>query len=578
MNIRLRNKHIEKNYAEELLKWRGVVNIDSFLNPTIEMLQSPLYLDNIEQGGDLISKINRDDKILIVVDCDVDGYCSSAIIYNWLKENIKEHSTIDFITHYGKQHGLEDIVERVCLDNYTIVIIPDASTNDDKYFQDYPNVKFLILDHHDRTESIENVPSNAIIINNQISKEYKNKSLCGAGVTWQFCRYLDATLTHNEYFSDGMIDLVAVATIADMMDITVLENRYIIEAGLKSINNLFLKTLIDKQAFSLGSGPLTPTGVAFYIAPLINAMCRSGAPQERDRMFLAFADGELLVPSNKRGAAGTSEKVAIESARECTNAKSRQTKAQEKMTERATIQILNNNLLANKILTIVLDESFDDIPNEINGLSATKISNHYGLPTLVGRVNKDGEYKGSIRGLPTIDMPPLKEFLLSSGFFTFCEGHDNAAGFGMKISKLDKFHEWANEKLSHVGLEGSLWEVDFIRHGSNFDIQDIIHDLNNINHTWGQGNPEALIYVEEINIDKKDISIMGSKKDTVKILHKGIGYMFFKCKQEDIERLTEYEQPCLNIVGTMNINHFNGASSPQVFVKDFEVTNGKFSF
>jgi single-stranded-DNA-specific exonuclease len=83
-----------------------------------------------------------------------------------------------------------------------------------------------------------------------------------------------------------------------------LENRYICERGLKNINNKFFKELVEKQAFSLGDGPLTQIGVAFYITPLINALIRVGNDIEKERLFLAFITPDIDVPSTKRGEKG----------------------------------------------------------------------------------------------------------------------------------------------------------------------------------------------------------------------------------------------------------------------------------
>lgn len=96
------------------------------------------------------------------------------------------------------------------------------------------------------------------------------------------------------------------------------------------------------------------------------------------------------------------------------------------MAELCAQQILENDLTNNKIITIILDENFDSMPSEMNGLTATKIANDYGHPTLIGRIGHDGCLRGSIRGLSTIDMPPFKDFLQSSGMFTMLEGHQLA--------------------------------------------------------------------------------------------------------------------------------------------------------
>ena len=137
------------------------------------------------------------------------------------------------------------------------------------------------------------------------------------------------------------------------------------KTGFNNIKNKFFKALAEKQDYSMG-GVVNPTTVAFYIVPLINAMIRVGTQEEKERMFLAFIDGDRLVPCNKRGAKGTMERVCIESARECTNARNRQNKLLETNTEKLEMRVHKLGLLENKILVIPLEED-DDFPSELNG-------------------------------------------------------------------------------------------------------------------------------------------------------------------------------------------------------------------
>lgn len=421
MKLRLRNDEITSNYAMNLMCARGVEDMNEFLNPNQCHLQDPNAMEGMQVMTYLMQKMienGTNGDILLVVDSDCDGYTSSAIFYRYMRLQNPSLNIIP-IVHEAKQHGLEDIQYRVDLDNYSHVILPDGGTNDGHICEQYPKTVFMVLDHHDAGENFT-CPQNMFIVNNQMSPNYINKGLCGAGVVFQACRATDARL--GTHYADQFIDLAAVGIVADMMPVNSLENRFIIKHGLANIQNSFLRTLIDKAAFSLGSGPLTPTGIAFYIAPLINSMTRAGTLEEKERMAWAFLDGERMVPCNKRGAKGTMERVDIESARECTNTKSKQTKTQEKMTALAEMRIMNDNLLDNKILIIELDEDFDGIPPEMNGLTAMKLSQRYQRPTLVVRENSEGFLRGSARGLATIDMPPLKEFCMSSGMFEYAEG------------------------------------------------------------------------------------------------------------------------------------------------------------
>ncbi len=359
---------ITDNYTIELLRARGVEDIEYFLNPTKEhSLQSWEDLDDMKDCvAGMIATLNLDKpRFALVVDCDVDGFTSAAILYQYIKD-VKPNAEIDYYLHDGKQHGLSDTYNKI-LDkdyHYSLCLVPDAGSNDFEYIEKLGEhlTPTLILDHH-IIEDVDKISDWCFIVNNQASPNYKNKDLSGAGVTYQFCRALDNYLECDE--ASKYIDLAALGICADMMSALSEENQYFWHEGFTHINNFFFKTLCEKQEYSMG-GKINPTTVAFYIVPMINAMIRVGTMDEKDRLFRAFINGEELVPSGKRGAKGTMEKVAIESARECTNAKAHQDKKKNEIVERLEIKIAKHDLLENKILFIRLDDD-DDFPAELNG-------------------------------------------------------------------------------------------------------------------------------------------------------------------------------------------------------------------
>lgn len=568
---------INENFAENLCAARGIDDFIGFMEPQMCQIENPINLNFINYAVQVTEKM-AGCKALTIVDSDCDGQCASAILLNYLKK-VYPNWEIDYYVHEKKSHGLEDaaVDPMIDLNQYELIFVPDAGSNDDKYFKEYPNIQFIVLDHHIRTVTDE-LPSNAIIVNNQESSRYLNKSLSGAGVTWQFCKMIDSDLCLN--YANEFMDLAAVAIIGDVMDITTPENRAIISYGLKNIKNGFLSMLIDNASYSIGSD-LTPISIAFYIVPAINSMCRVGTIEEKRRMFLAFIDPEAQVECHKRGVAkGTMVDVAIESARECTNTKAKQKRIQEKMAELCEQKITENDMLSNKILIFELGEEFDDIPTEMNGLAATKISNDYNHPTLIGRVSKDGHLRGSIRGLSTIDMPPLKDFLMSSGKFDYCEGHQLAAGFSIPASQVESFTEWANQQLVDVDMTSNTWFVDFSINAAKDSekLKQIIGAMDNLKTCWGQGFPEALIHVTNICVGRGDISVMGKATDTVKISKNGISYMFFKRDLEEIKKITQYSQAEFEIVGTANMNVWNGRYTPQIFVSDYIVKDNSLGF
>lgn len=247
------HQNILKDYGREVLRLRGIEDPESFLNPTAECLQSWRDLDNIVEGVNLLlSTINKENAHLaLIVDCDVDGYTSSAIFYNYLK-TIKPEVEITYFLHEGKQHGLEDTWQVILnsKDKYDLLVVPDAGSNDYEYTEKLKtiNLPILILDHHIVEEDTK-IGENCILINNQTSPNYRNKNLSGAGVMYQFCRAIDEIAGYN--FANDFIDLAALGICADMMSGLEIENQYIWKTGFSNIKNYFFKVLCDKQAFSL---------------------------------------------------------------------------------------------------------------------------------------------------------------------------------------------------------------------------------------------------------------------------------------------------------------------------------------
>jgi single-stranded-DNA-specific exonuclease len=323
-------------------------------------------------------------------------------------------------------------------------------------------------------------------------------------------------------------------------------------------------------------GTLTPFSVAFYIVPLINAMIRFGSPDEKERMFRAFLDNNEMVPCLKRGAKGTFEKIGIESARECVNAKSHQDTTKKKVSEELEQRIFKNNLLENQVLFIRLDDD-DNFPSELNGLIANQLANKYHKPTIVARLGPDGMIKGSARGLNQSKLSSFKDFLNESNLFEYAVGHDNAMGIAIPNHSLDKFHEIANKKLKDYNLGENSYKVNFIRQANADDISDIIFDLEKYKKVWGQNNPTPLIVIENIRLSKNDIQIIGKNLDTIKFIKNGICYMKFFAKDfiEEIDGLGDIK---LDIVGETNVNEWGSFTTPQIFINDYDLSNGAFLF
>ena len=583
--IQKTTKTIKENFLKELLIDRQLIPANDedyqarYFSPKKDNLEDFALLDNIMAGAECLEKhIKNKSRIYLVVDSDIDGFTSSAILYNYLMENFKDIN-IEYHIPDGKEHGLDTIMPLLEHEQkYDLIILPDSSSNDYECHKKLNEMGYeiLILDHHEA----EKYSENAIVINNQLSKNYPNKSLSGVGVVYKFLQLLDERNGFNS--ADSFLDMVAVGECGDMMDLNTLENRFISDYGFSHLKNEGLRQLIKLQGYSifgvkleeitdsfLDNASITPINAAFYIAPLVNALIRVGSSKEKELLFQSFIKGKDIVPSTKRGHKGETETIAEQSARNCYNARNRQNKEKEKALELLDIQISNDCLDDNKILILNADDI--DVSNTLTGLCAMGVAAKYKKPVLLGRVNKEGYLKGSMRGRGESELKDFRSFLLSSGYMDYVEGHNNAAGFAIKESDVSKLYDYANKELANINFNEGFYEADFIVNGNCSYLNEMIFDLWKGKNIYGQNCPEPIIITQNLTIRPDNIKIIGAYKDTIKITFNNTTFMKFKAK-ELIEQLQNYPGGFIaTIVGRPSVNSWNGTETPQILIEDIEI-------
>lgn len=112
----------------DLLTIRGIKDPERYLYPDKYSLLDPFLLDNISDAAEcLIQNIKENNNILIIIDSDQDGFCSAAMLWNYLK-SYKSSIKLNYKIHTGKQHGLEDMITEIenSMEKIDLVILPDA--------------------------------------------------------------------------------------------------------------------------------------------------------------------------------------------------------------------------------------------------------------------------------------------------------------------------------------------------------------------------------------------------------------------------------------------------------------------
>jgi len=529
----------------------------------------------------------------MIVDCDCDGYTSSAIMMNYIYDLDPDYATkhVCCFMHEGKQHGLSDCFAQICQRNPGLVIIPDAGSNDVTFLKQFEEmgVKVIILDHHEveeqdfwRTEKHEGL----FLINSQ-SPQYPNKELSGAGVVWQFCRYLDKVWGYN--YADWYLDLVALGLDGDMMSLKSPETRWLIFKGLvpDNIHNPFIYEMWQKNKFKLGDFP-TAWGATFYIVPLVNAITRSGTMEEKSLIFQSMLKFKALeeVPSTKRGhKAGETETIVAQAVRTCTNVKNRQTRAEDAGIELVTHLIEENHMMDHKVLLFLLEPN--QIKAEIRGLVANKLMARYQRPCcMLTRVDKDGliSYQGSARGCDAVGITEFKDICASTGVVDYTIGHQGAFGLGITAGKNDEnegevfgeniyqFLEKTDEILKDMPNE-PIYYVDYLWRPADVDPQAIL-DIANMDKYWGKDMQPALVAIKGLQITKSQLTMMAS--NTMKItLPNGVAMIKFRTPDEEYDKLySENGYVEVNVVAECNANEWMGNVSPQLMIKDMEIVGG----
>ena len=587
------DNNIKQNPIITVLHNRGIEDIEHYINTTDEDINRPDLLGVTAlttAAARLTLAISRNEKILVIVDADCDGYTSSAILINYLHSIFPAfvENNLDYYIHSGKQHGLSDCIE-IAL-KYNLVICPDSSSNDYEYHKILAEkgIKVIVLDHHEA----DHISENAIVINNQLS-DYPNKDFSGAGVTWQFCRFLDSLLNKNK--ADDYLDLVALGNMADMMSLRSKETKHLIWKGFQyeNIRNPFIFEMSEKNNFSLNKPDyksyyglkITPMGSAFFIAPFVNAMVRSGTKEEKELLFKSMLQYEAFkkIPSTKRGHSfGEEERLVDQAIRTCVNVKNRQTRAQDAGMEKLEGLIEKNNMMQHKVLLFLLDPGIID--RNIAGLVANKIMAKYQRPTciLTKVIDESGNisYQGSARGYDKSGFTHFKDICANSSSCLFAEGHQGAFGLGLGSDypgAEEVFGDWyyqfidyTDEALKEMSDE-PLYYIDYYLHEKELD-PDIILKIAEMNDFWGKDLDRSYIGVN-FKVNSDNFSIM--KGNTLKfILPNGITAIKFGGTEEEIETLSNRPVE-IDAICKCNINEWNGFVNAQLLIEDYEIVDKK---
>ena len=555
------------NILETVLLNRGICNSGEYLHINEDICDNYISLNNMSKAIECFDKhfINKD-KIAILIDTDVDGYTSAAMMYMYIK-NLNSNYPVSYILHNSnKSHGLSkmDSGDFELPENTKLFIIPDAGSNDIIELNELIDngVSCIVLDHHQI--ELSDIECKAIVVNNQASPNYNNKNFSGAGITFEFLRALDEH--YWTAYAEHYLDLVALAQVSDVMDLRSFPTRYYVNQGFRQIQNKMFEALINAQDFSM-KGKINPTTVAWNITPILNSLIRIGSYEERELLFRAFIEDYEEFDYKKRTGEVVKENIYDRAVRLCKNAKSRQDKMRDKLYANLETEVDYND----KVVIIIADDSDPGIV----GLSAMRLADNIKRPVVVLRDIGSGMLGGSLRNYDNSPIEDLKELLNSTGLFKSM-GHANAAGAEIAKKDLQAAKDILNEQLKDIVYDSS-YLCDFILDYNDLDIV-FVKDIDSYDWVWCTGIKEPIVAVTDICVARKDIYLQGKNHDSITFEHEGVKYVMFKM-QEDNELLkfasgwgNDEDTITFDAVVTCSVNSYEGVLQPQCIIKDFNIT------
>ncbi len=526
----------------------GYDNAKEFFRPDLDLLPSPFLFRDMRKAVERIGKaIEGHEKVLIYGDYDVDGTTGTALLYLYLQSQgarVFYYINDRFSEGYGlSENGVMHASEL----DAALVITVDCGIKASREIKllDDKGIEVIICDHHEPEE----LPPAYAILNPKVRDSgYPFRELCGCGVALKLVHALAESGGQAPEEWQRFIDLVAIATAADMVPLEK-ENRIYMHKGMQLLREFPRKgiqemlSLIGTEPASLGMGQ-----IAFGIAPRINAAGRMQTARRAVEWLIADSSDEA------RTHAAELDRL---------NSERRQIDAGMFKSAEAMI----SGHFASYCSSIVLYH--EDWHLGVLGIVASRLQDKYYLPTVI-MGGGDNLIKGSVRsvqGLNIFDvLQQCDDFLEQFG------GHDAAAGITLKPEKIPgfrkQFDKLCAEKLTIDNRRKELLiDTRLTLENITGKFLDVLQQCG----PFGQGNREPLFLSENLRISGLPRLLQGKH---VKFAVKGATeriYDVIAFGREDIYReLERGSRRTFSMVYSLEKNEWKGRRSIQLKLRDME--------
>lgn len=529
----------------------GRENIERYLYGDLDSLYSPWLLKDMRPAVDILKrKLKEGQKIRIVGDYDIDGVCSTYILYQALK---RLGGNVDYAIPDRIKDGYginESMIRAAAEDGIDTILTCDNGISAFSQIQTAKEfgMTVIVTDHHEVPADGEREilpPADAVIDPKQRSCSYPFPEICGAVVAYKLVQalYEESGVSREEWLE--LLEFAAIATVGDVMKLQD-ENRMIVKYGLKKLGhtkNLGLRRLAEKTNLDLSS--ITAYHIGFVIGPCLNAGGRLQTAKLALSMFLA-----------------KDEETAEELAQELKDLNDMRKDMTEHWTAEAKV-LADTQYRNDKVLVIFLPDCHESLA----GIIAGRLREYCQKPAIV-LTRSEEAVKGSGRSIESYHMfqklSEVKDLMLKFG------GHPMAAGLSLLEENIDEFRRELNERsgLTEEDFKAKLWidvpmPIDYIN-------ERLVEELK-ILEPFGQGNEKPLFAQKQVRI--RSCRVIGKNKNVVKLVLEGgsgmpmDGILFTDGIAFEEERAG---RTVMDIIYYPEINEYNGNRNLQVVIRNYK--------
>ncbi len=547
------DKEIVNKIAEEhgistllakILVNRGIVDskqIKVFLEPQRHDFHNPFDMLDMEMAVNrIIEAINNKEKTIIYGDYDVDGITSITVLKKFLNERGLD---VDYYIPNRLEEGYglnKEAIEEIAKKGYKLMITVDCGISgvEEVELANSLGIETIITDHHEQLDVLPN--AYAIINPKRRDNTYPFRGLAGVGVVFKVIQAISMKLNLDEKEYLKYLDIVCIGTISDIVPL-VDENRVIAKLGLmlvKCTKNVGLKELIEESGYkTIDSGM-----VSFGIAPRINACGRMGKQEEALELFLT---------DNPEKAKTITKRL---------NEYNIQRQETEKQIFEQAISELEKENLEEKSSIVLAGENWH---HGVIGIVASRITEKFFKPTILICI-EDDIGKGSGRSVPGFD---LHEALAqSSKYLEKYGGHEMAVGLSLKKENIQEFKNHFEEYAKSKGVKDIVPIINVDSEITKKDINKATVEQIKLLEPFGEQNKQPLLIYKNLKIasiralsEGKHLKLM--LKDENEIIN-AIGFNLGDLSEEYLIG------DKVDVVGTLEINAYNGQEQIQINLKD----------